>query len=33
MEESQRNVYSLAKRKEIENEITITIHNKRSLDL
>jgi hypothetical protein len=30
--ESQRNVFSLVKRWEIKNEITITIHSKISLD-
>jgi hypothetical protein len=33
VEESQRNVYPLAKRWEIESETTITIHNEMSLEL
>ena len=33
VEESQGNVYLLAKRREIKSETTITIHSKISLDL
>jgi hypothetical protein len=32
VEENQRNIYPLVKRKEIESETTITIYNKISLE-
>jgi hypothetical protein len=33
VEESQKNIYSFVKEREIESETTITIHSKISLDV